>query len=90
MAVYLVTYDLNKAGKDYKSLYDEIQALGSWSHYLDSTWFVDTSLTATQIRDKLISVMDSNDYLFVTKVTRNYSGWLQTKAWDWLTDHVKD
>ena len=86
--VYSITYDLNTPGRDYNSLYEEIKALGAWAHYLESTWFVDSSLTADSIRDKLIKVMDNNDTLFVAKVTSDYSGWLTQKAWDWLKQHV--
>ncbi len=88
--VYLITYDLNKAGQDYNSLYEAIKSLGSWAHYLDSTWFVDTSSSASEIRDKLTAIMDKNDYLFVSRITKDYAGWLKKDAWTWLTKHVTD
>lgn len=88
--VYLITYDLNKTGQDYKSLYDTIKSLGSWAHFLDSTWFVDTHISVIEIRDKLTAVMDTNDSLFVSKISKSYSGWLSQDAWNWLSEHVKD
>lgn len=88
--VYLITYDLNKKGQNYEKLYESIKSLGSCAHYLDSTWFVDTYRTSNDIRDILRNVMDSNDSLFVSKVTKSYSGWLPNEAWDWLSKHVTD
>ena len=86
--VYLITYDLNKTGQNYTDLYEVIKTLGPWAHYLDSTWFVDTSYSSEQIRDKLLEVIDSNDSLFITKIS-SYSGWLHKDAWPWLSEHVK-
>ncbi|WP_026582141.1 hypothetical protein [Bacillus sp. J33] len=88
MAVYLITYDLNKSGQNYESLYKEIKALGDWYHFMDSGWFVDVNTftypNATSINDKLIKVIDKNDWLFVTMVTSDRNGWLPKDAWDWL------
>ncbi|MGG4039935.1 hypothetical protein [Heyndrickxia ginsengihumi] len=87
MSVYLITYDLNAPGKDYGKLYEEIKSLGAWAHYMESVWFVDTDLDPNSIRDKLKEIIDSNDSLFVSKVT-SYSGWADKKLWDWLSKHV--
>lgn len=88
--VYLITYDLNKSGQDYKSLYEAIKSLGAWAHYMDSTWFVDTYKGINEVRDTLVAAMDSNDSLFVSKLTKSYTGWLPSDAWTWLSEHVKD
>jgi len=90
MSVYLISYDLNKTGQDYASLYEAIKSLGDWAHYLESTWFVDTNYSADQIKDNLMKIMDSNDNLFVTKIVYGYAGWLKKDAWPWLSAHVKD
>lgn len=85
---YLITYDLNKSGQNYSGLYEAIKSLGVWAHYMDSTWFVDTYYSAKQIRDILLKVMDSNDSLFITKIS-SYSGLINKEAWPWLSEHVK-
>ena len=84
--VYLISYDLNKTGQDYKVLYDTIKNLGNniWMHPLDSTWLIKSNLTAKQIYDKLKPIIDDNDLLFISEITKNYSGWLQTDLWDYL------
>lgn len=88
MAVHCVSYDLNKAGQNYNGLYDELKkSLGYW-HYLDSTWLISTTETATQLFQRLKPYIDDNDIMLVIKVTNEYSGWLPQKAWDWLKNHL--
>ncbi|AWX56922.1 hypothetical protein AB432_018535 [Brevibacillus brevis] len=89
MAVYLITYDLNKSGQNYDKLYEQIKSCGAWWHYLDSTWLVDSTLNATQIRDRMKNAMDDNDFCLVIKLTNeNYQGWLPKKAWNWIHEHL--
>ncbi|SEG42433.1 hypothetical protein SAMN05421819_2857 [Bryocella elongata] len=85
MAVYVIGYDLDKPGQDYSSLIAEIKGLGSWWHCLDSTWIINTQLTATEVRDALKAKMDANDKLLVAAVgapgawsgfDKNCSDWL--------------
>lgn len=84
MTLYIVSYDLKKPGKDYKGLYEELKKSPKWWHYLESTWLIHTNETADQLFDRLRSHIDENDYVLVTEVTRNRSGWLPRKAWDWF------
>lgn len=88
--VHLISYDLNKPGQNYDDVYEAIKELGSsWWHYLDSTWLVDTNLTADQISDRIKKHIDKNDYLLVIGVTSDYAGWLPEKAWEWLKNHTQ-
>lgn len=87
MAVYCVSYDLNKVGQKYNELYDELKSSG-WCHYLDSTWLISTSETSIQLSDRLKKHMDDNDNLLVIKVTNDYAGWLPQKAWEWMKQHI--
>lgn len=84
--ILLITYDLNKPGKDYPDLYEAIKNLGAWWHHLDSTWLVDTSLTPYQAWSRLSSVVDKNDTVLVIRVTGDYSGWLTERAQNWLRE----
>lgn len=85
--LYLVSYDLKSADKNYDSLYKAIKGLGSkWWHYLDSTWFVVSNYTIDQCSDILRREIDGNDSIIILDVT-NYNatdGWLPSKAWEWL------
>ncbi|WBL16404.1 hypothetical protein [Sutcliffiella sp. NC1] len=89
MAVYFITYDLNKTGQNYDDLYEKIKEFGDWYHFMKSCWFVSVNYeTCESIREKLISVMDNNDYLFVDQVTSNRDGWLPQDVWDWLRQRL--
>ena len=89
MSTLLITYDLNKPGQDYEALHEKIKGLGSWWHYLDSTWIVVSSLTPSQVIERLKPTLDTTDTVLVVNITgETYAGWLPQKAWDWLTSHV--
>lgn len=69
MASKIITYDLCSPGRNYDDLYKAIKAYGTWAHITESTWFVKTDDSCTQIRDNLLSHIDSNDRLFVGELT---------------------
>ncbi|MDO5084616.1 MAG: hypothetical protein Q4D89_14620 [Arachnia propionica] len=58
MSALLISYDLNKPGQKYDDLYEKIKALGTWWHYLDSTWIVVSSLSPSQAFDRLKPALD--------------------------------
>ena len=64
--IYCISYDLNSPGQDYPSLYDTIKTFGDWIHPVDSTWFVNSSLSAKEIRDSLRTVTDDTDAVIIT------------------------
>ncbi|MFD4543987.1 hypothetical protein [Streptomyces bauhiniae] len=86
MAALMIGYDLNKPGQNYTTLINEIKALGSWCHPLESTWVVSTTKSASQVRDTLKGFVDTNDELLVMDVTG--TGWasynLDTRVAEWL------
>lgn len=90
MPTLLIGYDLNRPGQRYDDLIDAIKSLGTWWHHLDSTWIVDTSLGASQVRDRLSRTIDAGDELLVVDVTnRNWaSRGLPQPANTWLSLHV--
>lgn len=87
--VHLVTYDLKKPGQDYTSVHDSIKSCGTWWHYLESTWLLDSHMTAEEIATKIRSHIDKNDRLLVIGVTGDYSGWLTQEAWDWMNSRAR-
>ncbi|MDO9315159.1 MAG: hypothetical protein Q7T97_11490 [Burkholderiaceae bacterium] len=90
MTVYCVSYDLNKAGQNYNSLYEELKKSPGYWHRLDSTWLVSTNETADQLSNRIRLHIDGNDSLLVIKVVRAYAGWLPKDAWEWMDQHVMD
>ena len=90
MAVYLVTWDLNKEKPNYAEA--RKQFIAHLERYentkdsgLDSVRFVSTDLSARQLSDDLRKKLDENDRIIVTKlVLAHYSGWLQENVWTWI------
>lgn len=75
MSTYLISYDLNKH-KDYPALYEAIKAISkNWCHPLDSTWFVVTELSASQIRDRILKAIDLDDDLIVSRMDLSDCAW---------------
>lgn len=88
MATYSVSYDLNKPGQNYNELYEELQKF-SWWHYLDSTWLVVSTLSASEIRDRLKKHLDSSDELLVVRAGTGWASYgLPDKANTWLHQHL--
>lgn len=90
MNTYLISYDLNKTGKDYTGLIARIKKLfGTWWHHLDSVWVVKTDYTAVEIRDDLKAHIDSDDELLVVKLSGEgaWCGFIDKGA-TWLRQHL--
>lgn len=86
--IVLVSYDLNKPGKDYEALYDTLRTADSWWHFLDSTWILSTSLSVESWGEKIRRVIDENDSVLVVDISKKKrDGWLSTDAWKWLRQH---
>jgi len=94
MAVYLVTWDLNKEKSGYANAranflarlddYDNEKDSG-----LDSVRFVSTDWSADEISEDLRKKLDKNDRLIITKlINGNHQGWLSEKVWDWISERM--
>lgn len=71
MSSYIISYDL-VGQKDYKKLFNALYALGSVAHVHESVWVVsfnESEFGSKEIREKLSSFIDSDDRLFVAKLT---------------------
>jgi len=90
MAVYLVTWDLNKEKPNYAEARKQFLAHlerheNTKDPGLDSVRFVSTNLSAEQVSDDLRKKLDDNDRIVVTKlVSGNHQGWLNKTVWDWI------
>lgn len=88
--ILLVTYDLKVPGRDYSKLYEILKSATYWWHYLESTWILSTSESVTTWREKIKTALDDNDRLFIVDITnQSRDGWLDKKAWDWLSEQEK-
>ena len=90
MAVYVVTWDLNKEKPNYNQARTAfIQHLERMENKkdqgLDSVRFVSTVNTANEVDSYLRQKLDKNDRLFVSKLKRGeHQGWLDEEVWKWI------
>lgn len=83
--VYIITYDLRKAGQNYDALYKKIISLGQTCHAMQNLWLLDTNYSVSVVCDNLRSVVDQNDYIFTAQLFRgSYYGYMSNEAIDWL------
>lgn len=86
--IYVIGYDLKKPGQDYKPLYAAIEAIGG-GRILDSRWLVSTTITAEEIRKKLLPLMDANDNLLVGRFGPDWDGYLSQTWIDWIQSNIR-
>lgn len=82
MAVYLVTYDLRRPGKDYSAVHAFLKQF-TYCKDLESVWLLDTQWTAQQIRDGLNQRIDNNDKTFVVRLMQDWAAYNYGCS-DWL------
>jgi len=87
--VYCISYDLNKDGKNYEGLIEELKKSSSWWHFLKSTWLIYTNETASQVWTRLEKQVDKDDYILIILVSKDYQGWLPKEAWEWIERYLK-
>lgn len=93
MAVYVVTWNLNKERSNYNNARDQfIEQLNRFTNIkdsgLESVRFVSSSSSAEEVSDFLRQKLDKNDRLFVSKVHRlEKAGWLEESVWKWINEH---
>jgi hypothetical protein len=94
MAVYLVTWELNRERPNYAQARQALVAqLEKFPHTrdagLDSVWSVSTDWSADQVSDYVRRSLDSNDRLLVTKmVSGNHQGWMSEPVWKWINQRL--
>ena len=82
--VYLISYDLHKPVQNYENLYTRLKKFNGYLHPLESTWFVNTNLSAKEIYNHLSPTIDSNDKIFIVKLDTEWYALLTQSDYDWL------
>lgn len=87
MAVYIVAYDLHKQGQNYSCITQKLESYSAYWHMQGSVWIVVSDKKATEIRDSLKACLDSNDDLFVGRLSGEaaWSGY-GSEVTEWLKD----
>lgn len=81
MTRFVVSYDLNKTGQDYASLYKRLRELGA-IRVQYSTWMVrlQTGWTEMNLAEDLWKYMDANDSLLVLNLATGNAAWYNLMA----------
>jgi hypothetical protein len=87
LAVYIVTYDLNKEVIRPK-IVDAIKKYGSWAMLSESSYAIATAQTAETVYDGLSPLLDNNDQLYVITLKRPYYGQGAKEVNDWLASQL--
>lgn len=88
MSAYIVSYDLMKQGQNYECIIKKLKAYTSW-HMQQSVWIVVSEENVAQIRDNLKSCLDTNDKLFVGKLSAAAWTTYGAEADKWLMSVIK-
>ena len=93
--VHLVIWNLNKEGARYNiarsrlmKSFEGLDAIYVGTQF-NTAIFVNTPLSATQLYNRLITRIDTNDRIFITHVDPyDHYGWLDLDVADWLKRHT--
>ena len=86
MAAYMISYDLNRPGQQYPEVDKAIQSMaGTNWRILESTWIIQTQISAVQVWERISPFLDANDKLVVVRLSGegHWSGF-GTEGTSWL------
>ena len=84
MALYIVTYDLHAQGQNYRELRRLLERFEGHWHMQRSVWLVRSNASVAEIRAYLLRAIDSNDTLFIGKLSAAVGAHLDTKSLAWV------
>lgn len=86
---YMISYDLDTPGQKYDQLIATIKQFSdAYIKLQKSFWLVRTDLTPNQMSDKLNSVLDGNDELFICELQNNYQGRTSKDNWNFIRESI--
>lgn len=86
---YIISYDLNTPGQTYEKVKDLIINFGgAYIKLQASFWLVRNNLTPGEMQQKLNSVLDKNDELFICEAVSNYQGLASKENWDFIRESI--
>ena len=89
MVPYIITYDMIDPGQKYDDIKDIIANLSlAYIRIQKSVWLIKSYETPDSICDKLSTVIDDNDKLFVCELTDNYQGRQSSEEWDFIRENI--
>jgi len=86
--VYVVAYDLvepHDTSESYAAVIDTLRGFGTWAQIEQSVWLIDSSLSASDLRDKVFESMHKGDRLLVARLGGSWATQsIETDVTDWL------
>jgi hypothetical protein len=68
MALFLITYDLRKPGRNYAALYDLLGKTWQAAKIAESVWLAELKGPAPAIRKLIVATVDGNDRIAVIQL----------------------
>ena len=87
MAVFIVTYDLNKEANRPKIVPKIKDISGVWAKLSESSYAVATDKSAGDVFNFLKPLLDDNDQLYVITLKKPYAGRGSKEVNDWLENN---
>jgi len=90
MKTFIVTYKLDNYKVSYPIISEKIKSYDRWAKPFDRTWIIKTDKSAVEVRDELVSAINSKGSIIVMDVSG--SAWatarVNIKVNDWLHENV--
>lgn len=87
MAVFVVTYDLNKETKR-PPIVAKVKSFGTWAKLSESSYAIHTTSSPEQVYNFFKPLLDGNDNLYVITLTTPYFGQGSKVVNDWLLNNL--
>ena len=88
MNIILITFQIN-AAENRKILIENIKKIGSWARITMTTYCVKVNgMTAIEIRDRLMPLIENECFLFVVEITK--SSWGSYRLPEAVTNWLKN
>lgn len=88
MHCYIISYDLCQPSRDYTSLHEALKKFPNWGKLTESTWAIVSDHNCVEIRDYLMTFIDSNDRIIVIQ-SGQHAAWNRIIANNqWAKDNL--
>jgi hypothetical protein len=88
MAVFLVTYDLNRETNRPNITKRIRDGYPSWAKLSESSYAISTGNTVDEVHNYLKPVLDSNDNIYIITLKKPYTGFGPKDVNDWLENNL--
>lgn len=88
---FMLSYDLNKSGKNYDGLIDKIKSISTtWCTPCRSTWLISCAFTTSEaLYAQLHPLMDSDDYIVIAAITKDVYGYMDKEVAEHITTYFR-